>query len=87
MTFEEARDRLTLLFPGYRSVRYGLTEHDDGEVETKCSLYTNDHGSAEGSTWEEAFDIMLQKMGKSIDAVDMPGAPVHGCGGMKGRKP
>ena len=83
MTFEEARDRLTLLYQGYRSVRYELRETGSGEAETKCYLYTNDHGSAGGSTWEEAFDIMLQKMGKSVESVEMPGAPEFGCGGIR----
>lgn len=62
MTFKEAKEKLKALANGrYHTIEFSLTEHHDGEIEPRCTLYVADIDSRpSGRTWEEAF-IALER--------------------------
>lgn len=69
MKFSEAKDKLKELAKGkYHSLTFDFSEYSSGKIESQCRLYISEHGSKEGSTWEEAF-AALEK--------EINGAPVE----------
>jgi len=59
MTFEDARAELKKIAGGrYRSLRYTLTEDEDGILRTDCMCYVDGICYLTGSTWREALDKM-----------------------------
>jgi len=65
MKFSEAKARLKELAKGrHHHVAFELDEYSSGKEETGCTLYINGLGSASGSTWEEAFAKLENRLGK-----------------------
>jgi hypothetical protein len=65
MKFSEAKARLKELAKGrHHQVAFELDEYSSGKEETECVLYINGFGSESGSTWEEAFTKLENRLGK-----------------------
>ena len=65
MKFSEAKARLKELAKGrHHHVTFELDEFSSGKEETGCTLYINGFGSESGSTWEEAFTKLENRLGK-----------------------
>jgi len=55
MTGEEAKDKLKKVAHQYHTVKWELTELDNGELIQVCTIYISGEDFYHGGTWEKAF--------------------------------
>ena len=56
MNLHAAREELKRLSESkYRCLRYEVTEHEDGEIRVKCTVYVDGYNHHSGGTWEDAL--------------------------------
>jgi len=59
MTFIDAKKKLKVLADGeYHSIKYGISEYDNGEIEVKCSVYISGYDIHIAPTWVKALDLI-----------------------------
>ena len=79
MTFREAKDELKKLARGsYHSIRYEITEDQEGELRVECWLYIDPSISTFATTWLQALTLIREKLNRTTDVsiLESPGEEV-----------
>lgn len=65
MNFKEAKDKLKKLADGsFHSISYEIIEYSNGDIDSKCELYTDSVNKIfSGRTWEIAFNKLEYYLG------------------------
>lgn len=59
MTFKQAKKKLKKIADGqYHSIKYELTEFQDGSQESECNLYIHGGQHNYAATWDLAFSLL-----------------------------